>query len=212
MATWLEDVLSAIDARGGTATLSQIYEEVAKVRSTMPRTFKKTIQRTIHTYSSDSESWNKRADLFYSVGGIRNGMWGLRSMLVDTPPAEDISEPDLSGGTLIPKKSKLNTYRILRDSLLCRELKHLHEDRCQICGIALVFAEGKTYSEAHHVIPLGAPHNGPDVSGNIIVVCPNHHAMLDYGAIRLSVNELRLHNKHELSNESIAYHNEKILK
>jgi predicted restriction endonuclease len=53
------------------------------------------------------------------------------------------------------------------------------------------------------------PHNGPDVKSNIIVVCPNHHVMLDYGAINLNKELLRLNN-HVISNEYIEYHNSEI--
>ena len=62
--------------------------------------------------------------------------------------------------------------------------------KCQICGMTLTIKDGKPYAEAHHIKPLGNPHNGPDVRGNILCVCPNHHVLLDYGAIKLDIKKL----------------------
>lgn len=70
--------------------------------------------------------------------------------------------------------------RILRDTPVATALKELYEDCCQVCGIALHIRE-QNYSEAHHLRPLGMPHNGPDNSGNMMVLCPNHHVLFDYG-------------------------------
>jgi predicted restriction endonuclease len=61
----------------------------------------------------------------------------------------------------------------------------LHEYRCQICGKRIALPDGGFYAEAHHIRPLGSPHNGPDHVGNILCVCPNHHVALDYLCLRL---------------------------
>ncbi|WP_396022974.1 MULTISPECIES: HNH endonuclease [Bacillus cereus group] len=66
------------------------------------------------------------------------------------------------------------------------------------------------YSEAHHIKPLGSPHNGRDIRENIIVLCPNHHALCDYGAIPLNQDILKNVKGHELSQEFIDYHNSEI--
>ncbi|WP_044499782.1 hypothetical protein [Nostoc sp. PCC 7107] len=53
-------------------------------------------------------------------------------------------------------------------------------------------------------------HNGPDIANNIIVLCPNHHVMLDYGVIKLNISEIRMNTGHSISREFIEYHKEKI--
>jgi hypothetical protein len=106
-----------------------------------------------------------------------------------------------------PERVKTTTFRILRDTELARQIKQLHSHRCQICGLAIELADGSHYAEAHHIQPLGGAHEGPDVAGNIIVLCPNHHAMCDYGVIALSLDQLRLHAKHKIDPEYIDYHN-----
>ena len=101
----------------------------------------------------------------------------------------------------------VTTFRILRDTALARKIKTLHANRCQICGLAIELLDGSSYSEAHHIQPLGKPHDGPDVAGNIIILCPNHHAMCDYGAMRLSRSEIRHHPAHQIHDQFIYYHN-----
>lgn len=66
---------------------------------------------------------------------------------------------------------------------------------------------GKYYSEVHHIKPLGQQHNGPDSKDNMICVCPNHHTVLDFFALRLDISLLQA-NKHTLNPVYIAYHNE----
>jgi predicted restriction endonuclease len=97
--------------------------------------------------------------------------------------------------------------RILRDTGLSNRVKVLHNYECQICGCTLLLADGSRYAEGHHVQPLGAPHNGPDVLGNIVCLCPNHHAACDLGAIALVADELRPAVGHFVEPSYIDYHN-----
>ncbi len=119
-----------------------------------------------------------------------------------TPTAVDVEEPQ-------PSRVEVHTYRVLRDTLLARKLKALHQDSCQICGTRISLGDN-TYSEAHHIRPLSNPHNGPDVPENILVLCPNHHVMCDYGAIRLDISGLRTHPNHRLGRKFIEYYNQQI--
>ena len=49
-----------------------------------------------------------------------------------------------------------------------------------------------------------------DILENLICVCPNHHAMLDYGAIPLEIDRIISLEGHRISKEFIDYHNEKV--
>ena len=121
-----------------------------------------------------------------------------------TPPttivATDISEP--------PERVSSLTYRVLRDTEIARWVKLVHSYECQLCGHTITLPDGSRYAEAHHIHPLGQPHNGPDVSGNLLCVCPNHHAELDYGVRQLDVASLRLNDRHQVSQKFIDYHNQ----
>jgi predicted restriction endonuclease len=144
--------------------------------------------------------------LFYSLEGLGQGVWGLRNYLNSTPKASDLS--DL--GDDAPSVVKQDTYRILRDTTLARKLKKLHEDTCQLCSTQVKLRADTTYSEAHHIIPLGQPHFGPDTAENMIVLCPNCHVLCDYGAIELSLNTISMRAAHSVSSESVTYHNKPI--
>ena len=109
-----------------------------------------------------------------------------------------------------PNREDVTISRIIRDSKLSVKVKTFNNCECQICGLALEMPAGKKYAEAHHIQPLGEPHGGPDVIENMICVCPNHHAMLDYGAIELVTENITSKNGHVISAQFIKYHNENV--
>ncbi|MDF3127213.1 HNH endonuclease [Rheinheimera sp. 1928-s] len=206
MGTWSEDIELAVKNLGGVASLSEIYAEVKRVRKgPYPSSFKATIRGTIENNSSDSAKF-KSNDIFFSVNGLGSGVWGLLSYIHNTPEASDIED----GGNETPRRETQETYRILRDTRLARQIKLLHKNKCQICGKSIALSSGESYSEAHHIKPLGKTHNGPDVAGNIIVLCPNHHVMLDYGVINLEIKKVTTHENHKIQSEYIEYHNSNI--
>lgn len=95
---------------------------------------------------------------------------------------------------------------ILRKKKIVEKIKKLYNNTCQICGIRIPAGGNNFYSEVHHIIPLGNPHNGKDSLNNMICVCPNHHVQLDIKSIALERNHLYL-NYHPISKQSIDYHN-----
>jgi hypothetical protein len=202
--SWVQDIVSAFENLGGKARYGELYEEVSRIRSSsLPQSWQAIVRQSVESHSSDSQVF-KGDDLFYSVEGIGSGHWGLRDYLLHTPHAIDLEEPQEAQKT---KKIKTESYRILRDTSLARTVKALHESRCQMCGTALPLSDGSSYAEAHHIRPLGSPHNGPDIEGNILVLCPNHHALCDLRAIHIRLDEIRLHRDHKLSEEFVEYHN-----
>ena len=86
----------------------------------------------------------------------------------------------------------------------------------QICGVRLETSAGP-YAEGAHRKPLGIPHKGPDVESNIWCSCPNHHVLLDDGAISLTDDwrvlgtvgkRINLVSRHKLAVEFSRYHRE----
>jgi len=124
------------------------------------------------------------------------------SVFSESPEASDIAEP--------ASRQETKAYRIIRDTNLARRVKLLHGYRCQLCGYAIRLPNGSMYAEAHHLRPLGKPYNGPDVTENIVCLCPNHHAELDYGARPLRVGELTAVCGHSVGEGYVRYHNETI--
>ena len=204
--TWTNDIIRAFENLGGFAPYSKLYEEVRSLRKgSLPESWKAIIRREVEMHSSDSDAFSGK-DLFYSVSGIGKGIWGLRGKELHSPKAADVNE------ITEPSRSKVETYRILRDTALARALKEIHGYSCQICGLSIDLSSGKSYAEAPHLKPLGSPHNGPDIAGNIVVLCPNHHVLCDYGAIKLSASSFHSHADHLIDEEYIVYHNEAIFK
>jgi hypothetical protein len=162
------------------------------------------VRERIERHSSDSEAGPERGspdDLFHKIG---KGHWGIRGHSKQTPIGSDV------GDVTPPGRVCSQVYRILRDTALARAIKTLYNHECQPCGETILLPSGERYSEAHHIHPLGTPHNGPDVSGNILVLCPKHHVMCDYFVIRCTRASLRLHAEHDVLEHFLAYHNKNV--
>lgn len=218
--TWLMEVFDAVSYLGGVASLEDIYNQVeSTTKKELNSTWKCTVRAAIYSHSSDSEVFSGKPgnDIFCSVDAIGSGIWGLRSKIAETKQACDINEL----GNENPDKVECKISRIIRDTKLVKELKSLHQHKCQICGHRIVTEDG-FYSEGHHLKPLGKTHNGPDVPGNVIVLCPNHHVEFDYGLIAIDPktskichkdpansyigNEIQINKHHAVNVDFLKYH------
>lgn len=139
----------------------------------------------------------------------------LDQELVDELESRTVREPGQ------PPKQTIVVNRIIRDSALSRFLKSLYRYRCQICKSSFRLPSGSRYAESHHIRPLGKKHGGIDKETNMLVLCPNHHAMMDFGVIgirpdRLTVVSIeprsQVHNtpvqlvRHPIAREFLEYH------
>lgn len=97
--------------------------------------------------------------------------------------------------------------RIVRDTALTQRLKALHDNRCQVCSTRLQRADGIGYAEAHHLQPLGRPHEGPDIASNIVILCPNCHALCDLRALSLDLGKLHMVPGHKVDEAFVRYSN-----
>jgi len=115
----------------------------------------------------------------------------------------------------VPRRQEVRVSRIVRDTVRSRRVKVLYNYACQICKTRLECPAGP-YSEAAHIRPLGAPHNGPDTEDNILCLCPNHHVLFDNGAIAVTddlaligeAKTLTVHKDHQINQDHLAYHRE----
>jgi|GEM_PF-6786056 len=110
----------------------------------------------------------------------------------------------------VPDRVHTTIERIIRDTALSKQFKQLNDWTCQLCSTVIELPDGTRYAEAHHLRPLGSPHDGPDSSPNLVCVCPNCHAKLDLGAITLRRSDLQFVTDHSPSQEFIDYHNHAI--
>jgi 5-methylcytosine-specific restriction endonuclease McrA len=75
-----------------------------------------------------------------------------------------------------PSKSRMIAEQFNRNQWLAETLKSYYEYRCQVCGNDFQPRYGTPFAESHHVQYLR--HGGPDISGNVVVLCPNHHRII----------------------------------
>lgn len=194
MPTWREDLLEAVRDIGGIGPLAAIYEAVRRRRKgKLPSTWQAIVRRELEYNSSDSASHQGRHDLFRSVHGIGGGVWALREVALDK------EEP--------PDRRETVVNRIIRDTRTVRRLKLLYGDQCQVCDTVLSSVDGATYSEGHHVRPLGGIHRGSDTPDNILILCPSCHACCDLGFIVLDAITLTWREGHSVSKSNLDYHN-----
>lgn len=113
-----------------------------------------------------------------------------------------------------------------RNQILAAKLKALYRHECMACGgtVVIGLAPQRRYAEAAHIKPLGMPHNGPDKSGNMLVLCPNHHLQFDRGIISIEQvgaavqfmsrisgdathrKTIKLHSSHSLDPDCVRWH------
>jgi putative restriction endonuclease len=165
-----------------------------------------------------------RYDGLYTVDDFwrergRSGYHIWRYRLLRSPGQPPLPTPR-GGASVASPAPRVPTVvqRIARNTAAAQRVKEIHDHRCQVCGERLETGAGP-YSEAAHVRPLGAPHDGPDVEDNILCLCPNDHVRFDYGGIAITddlrlidrvagveFGRLRTAERHPLSREHLAYH------
>lgn len=75
----------------------------------------------------------------------------------------------------VPKKT-ITEEVFARNISLTEMLKSYYDHHCQVCQHSFSEPYGADYSEAHHIQYLSE--GGPDISRNMIVLCPNHHRIV----------------------------------
>ena len=97
----------------------------------------------------------------------------------------------------------------------------MHDYTCQFCSTRLNTLTGPI-ANAAHIVPLGAPDNGPDIPENMLCLCPNCHSVFDRGGLVVTeggfvfdtvkhqrLNPLMRINRHSVDIQHLAVHREK---
>ena len=78
---------------------------------------------------------------------------------------------------LHPAPKRVITQEVFeRNTSLAEMLKSYYDHHCQVCLSSFKEPYGVDYSETHHIRYLSQ--GGPDVSANMVVLCPNHHRII----------------------------------
>jgi putative restriction endonuclease len=142
-------------------------------------------------------------------------VWRYRLIKLPSIPTRGDTASEGAAASSIPQRRETTVLRLVRDTAQARRTKELYDYKCQMCGIRLEGLAGP-YAEAAHIRPLGAPHNGPDSSDNIICLCPNHHVLFDHGGVGVGEDlsllgeegHLTVHPEHQINEEHLRYHKE----
>lgn len=189
-------------------------------------------QLPVRVVRGPGSDWSGRPDAGFRYDGLfmvedhwgevgKDGFWIWRYRLVQLVPVAEqkVESGDGDGGRVGRVLGVVN--RPIRDGRISMFVKELYGYRCQICGIELEVPGGRI-AEGAHIRALGEPHNGPDVRGNILCLCPNHHAVFDAGGIYVGddlvvrdhngeeVGTLHVRRAHRLSSEHLKYHREHV--
>lgn len=111
------------------------------------------------------------------------------------------------------KRSKSEVWRFIRNQDKVLELKNLYKNKCQICSYTFEHNANQKngfYSEVHHYNPLKK--QADDDYGNMIVLCPNHHAEFDYGVKFIHLDRTTIIDEHgkETGEHMIFHKNHKL--
>jgi predicted restriction endonuclease len=101
----------------------------------------------------------------------------------DDPDLRDREIARLDFEAKDPERIFTETQRIKRNNRLKELLKIRYNFRCQFCGYTFKQKNGKYYAEAAHIKPVSD--EGPDISSNIVILCPNHHKKLDLAQVEI---------------------------
>jgi len=120
--TWVEDIVRAITNLGGQATLTQIYDEVKRIRQgPMPKMWQHIIQDTIYQRSSDTQKFQGN-DLFRKVD---KGVWSLRNHVVSSQPVHRApKQKDTVPQNFLPPESFEEIANILTTIKQYRDYQH----------------------------------------------------------------------------------------
>lgn len=152
-------------------------------------------------------------------GSAENGPLIWRYVLERADGGSEWRQPAPPDGEEAPGRVRSVVQRIVRNSEVTQWVKNAHDGVCQFCGVRLETAAG-FYAEGAHIRALGAPHYGPDVTSNVLCLCPNDHVLFDKGALYLDngtvvrssdgalLAPLRTVAAHEVDWAHAAYHRE----
>jgi hypothetical protein len=209
--SWKDEVCTALDSLGGHAHLSDIYDWIdqhARRDLTTNRNPQAAVRNVLELHSSDSEAFGNGEDLFYSVDGLGKGRWGLRCRLSPMRETNDL---------LGSEKRERPEFKLVREREVWitergRKLRDMSDGVCQICRLpGFEIEPHRRYAEVHYLRPLGEAHSGRDEWSNMIVVCPTHKAMLEFGAMPLGEVRSTIP-EHSIARETIEYHTRQVIR
>lgn len=185
---WLTEIVSAMEDLGGDASyldLNKKIEERGKINLEKRKDWKAQVRGTIERFSSDSETYGGKQDIFFSVEGIGKGHWGLRNF---QPTIENVNLTEDDIGYLEGKQVLRKHICRERNPKVIAEAKKRFKAQnngklfCEACGFSFTDSYGDLgddFIEGHHKIPVkDIPDGARTKAEDIIMLCSNCHRMI----------------------------------
>jgi hypothetical protein len=164
-----------------------------------------------HDYAFNSNGTVKQG---YFLRFDETGLRAITGQIVDEPLpvwlAEIVGDPTIKNAHAPPTRKEVLLQQMQRDRAVVWKLKELYDNVCMMCGKIIVLPDGRRFSEAHHIRPLGHFDDVDDTMENLLCVCPNCHAELDYGCRPIDLDSFAVPLLHSVSPANIDYHNRHI--
>ena len=186
--TYKEQIIQSLEQLNGHGYLSDIYRVFEELYTdSLPKSWKANIRATLEDFSSDSNRYKGKQDLFYMVEGRGNGHWGLRNynenLAVELTQEDDEYEEG-------KEYLKLHLKRERNVQLIAKAKKKFKETHgrvyCEFCGFDFEqeYGElGKDFIEAHHTKPISQLAEGEKTKiEDIVMLCSNCHSMVHRNA------------------------------
>ncbi|NIC00251.1 HNH endonuclease [Halobacterium sp. R2-5] len=208
-------------ARDPEMTLEKVASKMKRSEATIGRHIKRTCSHPADDLLIDE------MPIFDSILADGDERAVDSQAVLDAADASNLDPEEVVTDAATPNSVETTVSRKVRNTTLVKDLKKAYEFECQVCGDVRYRGSNQPYAEGHHIQPLGDPHTGPDTPGNILILCPNHHADFDYGVIEIDPatheirheydetvdgNTLTVDEEHDLNPEKLSYHRQRISK
>ena len=177
----------------------------------------------IHNFSLLQIDDDSTKTVIEKFGSIENFLVEQKISNIKSPKNTKKIIIDAASIKKIPKRFKSEIVRVIRDTTATKKLKMKYENKCQVCCYKIA----ENYSDVHHIWPIGEkPVGGDDDFDNMLVLCPNHHAMFDLGLIQFDeskkwnlvhvngqqIGRLHLKKDHKINLKNIEHNNLRVRK
>jgi len=193
---YTEAIVEALERLGGHAYLRDIYEEFQNVYSgELSKTWQNSLRAAIERNSADSNAFDGKESIFYSVDGLGNGHWGLVNYQNNIQELSQDDDAFSEGKKLLKKHLQIERNVSLISAAKKRFLASHGHLYCEICGFDFQSIYGKLgegFIEAHHMKPVSEMKEGDKTRiEDIIMVCSNCHSMIHRKKPWLKADELK---------------------
>lgn len=183
---WKEEIILVLEKLGGSAHYDDIYSLIEERNyMNLSNSWKSVVRGCIERFSSDSDVYIEgNDDLFFSVYGKGNGVWGLRNY---NPSEENVNLDDDDRNFFEGRKRKREHIVRERNPRVIKIAKERFKNingelYCEVCKFSFSdkYGEiGEGFIEGHHIIPISEMgENNTTDPEDIVLLCSNCHRMV----------------------------------